>query len=65
MGCGFAVYCAPGGGTRVVELAQQLGLCAIEAGVVEAGPRRVILEERSVEYGSDALDLTPRRNPGQ
>jgi phosphoribosylformylglycinamidine cyclo-ligase len=63
MGCGFAVYCARGSGGRVVDIAQELGLCAIEAGVVEDGPRRVILDEQGVEYGSDALDLTPRREP--
>jgi phosphoribosylformylglycinamidine cyclo-ligase len=63
MGCGFAVYCSKGSGRRVVEIARELGLSAIEAGVVEDGPRRVILEEQGVEYGSDALDLTPRREP--
>jgi len=61
MGCGFAVYCAPGAGARVVELASQLELTAHVAGVVEAGPRRVVLEEIDVVFEDDAMDLTPGR----
>jgi hypothetical protein len=30
------------------------------AGVVEEGPRRVLLEPVDVVYESDAMDLTPR-----
>jgi phosphoribosylformylglycinamidine cyclo-ligase len=59
MGCGFAVYCASGAGEAVVACAARLGLQALVAGVVEAGPRQVILEPVGVDYGSDAMDLTP------
>src|SRR5207253_2887514 len=38
MGSGYAVYCASGDGTSVVELAESLGLQAAVAGAVEEGP---------------------------
>jgi phosphoribosylformylglycinamidine cyclo-ligase len=60
MGCGFAVYCAAGAGSEVVRLATEVGLSAGVAGVVEEGPRRVVLEPVAVVYESDAMDLTPR-----
>ena len=61
MGCGFAVYCAPGDGERVVALASELDLAAHVAGTVEPGPRRVVLEEIDVVFEDSDLDLTPRR----
>jgi phosphoribosylformylglycinamidine cyclo-ligase len=60
MGSGFAVYCAAGAGDEVVRLATERGLSAGVAGVVEEGPRRVLLEPVDVVYESDAMDLTPR-----
>ncbi|MGN6866829.1 MAG: AIR synthase-related protein [Solirubrobacteraceae bacterium] len=60
MGCGFAVYCAAGAGDEVVRLATEVGLSAGVAGVVEEGPRRVVLEPVDVVYESGAMDLTPR-----
>ena len=61
MGCGFAIYCAPGAGEGVVTLATQLDLAAHVAGTVEPGPRRVVLEEIDVVFEDSDLDLTPRR----
>jgi phosphoribosylformylglycinamidine cyclo-ligase len=61
MGCGFAVYCAEGSGDQVVSLASELGLSALVAGRVEAGPRRVVLSEIGIVYDGDALDLAPQR----
>jgi phosphoribosylformylglycinamidine cyclo-ligase len=60
MGCGFAVYCAPGAGQAVVALASEAGLKAHVAGRVEPGPRRVVLEEIGVVLEGSQLDLTPR-----
>ena len=60
MGAGFAVYCAPGHGDRVVSLAEGRGLRAHVAGRVLAGPRRVVLPSVDVTFESDALDLSPR-----
>jgi phosphoribosylformylglycinamidine cyclo-ligase len=61
MGCGYAVYCAAGSGARVVDVAVGLGFDAARAGVVEEGPRRVILEPNGVVFESQDMDLTPRR----
>ena len=60
MGCGFAVYCAAGAGEEVARLATAMGLSAGVAGVVEEGPRRVVLEPVDVVYESGEMDLTPR-----
>ncbi len=60
MGAGFAVYCASGGGARVVELAAELGLRAQVAGTVRRGPRSVVLAPLGVTYASEDLDLAPR-----
>jgi phosphoribosylformylglycinamidine cyclo-ligase len=60
MGCGFAVYCGAGFGEEVVRVASELGLRAGVAGVVEDGPRRVMLEPVEVVFESDDMDLTPR-----
>jgi phosphoribosylformylglycinamidine cyclo-ligase len=60
MGCGFAIYCAPGAGEGVVTLATQLDLAAHVAGTVEPGPRRVVLEEIDVVFEDSDMDLAPR-----
>jgi phosphoribosylformylglycinamidine cyclo-ligase len=57
MGAGFACYVAPGAGAEVVALARRLGHEALVGGVVEAGPRRVVLEPIGVEYVSGELEL--------
>lgn len=59
MGVGFAVYCAPGASIEVLALASGLGLRARTAGVVEEGPRRVVLEPVGVTYESEELELGP------
>ncbi len=59
MGCGFAVYCARGAGEAVAGICDELGLSAIVAGVVEEGPRRVVLDQLSLEFAGSELDLTP------
>jgi phosphoribosylformylglycinamidine cyclo-ligase len=59
MGCGYAVYCAAGSGEDTVRLATGLGLSAGVAGVVEEGPRRVLLEPVDVVFESGDMDLTP------
>lgn len=57
MGAGYAVYCAEGSGAAVVEVAGELGLRAWVAGVVEEGPREVVIEPADVVYGGDQLEL--------
>jgi phosphoribosylformylglycinamidine cyclo-ligase len=58
MGSGFAVYCAAGSGAAVVGIARELGFDALVAGVVEAGPRSVVLEPVDVRFSSDQLELS-------
>jgi phosphoribosylformylglycinamidine cyclo-ligase len=59
MGAGFAVYCRPGHGSRVVEVARELNLDALVAGVVEQGPRQVVIEPLGVTFAGDQLALAP------
>jgi phosphoribosylformylglycinamidine cyclo-ligase len=61
MGAGFAVYCRAGHGVHVVRTARELGLDALLAGVVEDGPRQVILEPVDVTFASDQLALGPEQ----
>jgi len=58
MGAGYAVYCKPGAGEAVVAVAGGLGLSAVLAGRVEAGPRQVILEPVDVCYRGEELELS-------
>ncbi|MBA3808799.1 MAG: phosphoribosylformylglycinamidine cyclo-ligase [Solirubrobacterales bacterium] len=58
MGSGYALYCAAGHGERIVAVAQGLGLEAMLAGGVEAGPRQVILEPVGVRFNGSRLALS-------
>lgn len=58
MGAGLALYCAGGTGARIVELAAGLGLAACVAGVVEKGPREVVLEPIGVRLHGGELELS-------
>ena len=57
MGAGYAVYCAAGAGAAVVEAAAAVGLRAWVAGVVEEGPREVVLEPVELRYRGEELEL--------
>jgi phosphoribosylformylglycinamidine cyclo-ligase len=57
MGVGFALYCPPGQGTRAVAVAEEIGHRAIVGGVVEDGPRRVVLESLGITYSEGELRL--------
>ncbi|HXQ01214.1 MAG TPA: AIR synthase-related protein [Solirubrobacteraceae bacterium] len=57
MGSGYAVYCEAGAGEWVVATARALGLQALVAGAVEAGPRQVIVEPVSVLYSGEQLEF--------
>jgi phosphoribosylformylglycinamidine cyclo-ligase len=63
MGSGYAVYCAADDADAVVAVAQDLGLQALVAGSVEAGPRQVIVEPAGVVYAGGELDLTAAEDP--
>ena len=57
MGVGLALFCATGSASPVAALARSLGLGAICAGIVEEGPRRVVLEPVGVTFGGEELAL--------
>lgn len=59
MGAGYAVYTRPGSAQRVVAMAADAGLDAIVAGVVEEGPRRVVIEPIGVVLEGDEMVLAP------
>lgn len=61
MGAGFAVYTGAGTGERVAEIARSLGYDALVAGIVEDGPRQVVIEPVGVTYADQDMDLTPRQ----
>jgi phosphoribosylformylglycinamidine cyclo-ligase len=50
MGAGYAVFVAPQDAQRVIEVARAAGLDSYDAGRVEEGPRRVIVEPAGVEF---------------
>ncbi len=57
MGAGFAIYVAPEDAKRTVEIARGLGVPALIAGWVEAGPKRLVIEPLGLTFGDDALQL--------
>jgi phosphoribosylformylglycinamidine cyclo-ligase len=58
MGSGYALYCAAGEGEEIVRTAAGMGLHALVAGVVEEGPREVILEPLGVRFDGAELELS-------
>jgi phosphoribosylformylglycinamidine cyclo-ligase len=61
MGAGYALYGPTGTGEAIVAAAERLGLAAIHAGRVEAGPRQVILEPVGVRFEGSQLELSVER----
>jgi phosphoribosylformylglycinamidine cyclo-ligase len=57
MGAGFALFLPREQADAAVAAAQSVGVKAWIAGTVESGPRRVIIEPLSLEYGADELKL--------
>jgi phosphoribosylformylglycinamidine cyclo-ligase len=57
MGAGFALFVAAGDAQRTVEVAGSLGVAALVAGQVEAGPKKLLIEPLGIEFGDDALQL--------
>lgn len=59
MGAGFAVYVAPGDAARCLAIAQQVGIPAWQAGVIEKqGERKaVVIEPLGVEFAGETLQI--------
>ena len=59
MGAGYAIYCRPGAADGVVQIAREQGLAAWKSGVVEEGPRRVVIEPIDVTLEGEEMVLAP------
>ena len=57
MGAGFALFVPAADAQRTAEIALAQGVKAWVAGVVEAGPKRLVIEPLGIEFGDDALQL--------
>ncbi len=57
MGAGFALFVKPQQVDEVLRIAAQHGVAGYAAGVVEAGPKRVVIEPLAVEFAEDELQL--------
>ncbi len=58
MGAGYALYCRAGKGPEVVARAAALGMDAEVSGVVEEGPREVVLEPLGARLAGERLELS-------
>jgi phosphoribosylformylglycinamidine cyclo-ligase len=57
MGAGFAIFVPADQAERTVAIAQGLGIGARVAGVVEAGPKQLLIEPLGIRFGDDDLQL--------
>ena len=57
MGAGFAVYVPAKHVDIVIDSAKTVGLQAWDAGIVEEGPKQVIIEPLSITYAGDSLGV--------
>ena len=57
MGAGFALFVTAADAERTLAVAKTQGVDAIIAGVVEAGPKRLLIDPLGIEFGDDALQL--------
>jgi len=57
MGAGFALFVKAADAQRTVEVARRMGVEAVVAGAVEAGPKQLLIEPVGVRFGEDELNL--------
>ncbi|MBL8738658.1 MAG: phosphoribosylformylglycinamidine cyclo-ligase [Planctomycetes bacterium] len=57
MGAGYALFVAAADAARVVRIAEQLGVRALHAGTVQAGPKQVVLTPLGLTFAGDELHL--------
>jgi phosphoribosylformylglycinamidine cyclo-ligase len=57
MGAGFAIFVKAEDAERTVEIARAQGIAAWNAGVVEAGPKQVLIEPLDISFSNDDLQL--------
>jgi phosphoribosylformylglycinamidine cyclo-ligase len=57
MGAGFALFVASSGVERAQDVARRQGTELLPAGMVEAGPRRVVIQPLEIAYGAGSLQV--------
>jgi phosphoribosylformylglycinamidine cyclo-ligase len=57
MGVGFALYVNKADVGQVMKIAKRLGHIAWNGGVIEKGPKKVILKQLGIEYAADTLKI--------
>jgi phosphoribosylformylglycinamidine cyclo-ligase len=57
MGTGFAVFVPKEDAAKAIEISEQLGIKAYQAGIVEEGIKQVILEPLNITFEEKSLDL--------
>lgn len=57
MGAGFAVFVDAADAERAVHTIESIGYKAIDAGVVESGPKQVIIEPLGISFPAESLNL--------
>jgi phosphoribosylformylglycinamidine cyclo-ligase len=57
MGAGFAILVPEADAEKVVEISERNGIKAYKAGIVEEGPKQVLIEPLDIVYEGESLDL--------
>jgi len=57
MGAGFALFVASADAERTVQVARSVGVGAVIAGRVEAGPKRIVIEPLQLTFSGDDLHV--------
>jgi phosphoribosylformylglycinamidine cyclo-ligase len=55
MGAGFAIYVPEKEVDKVLSTAKKLGLSAWDSGIVETGPKQVIIKPKNVTFSGKSL----------
>lgn len=57
MGAGYAVFVSSSDAKNVIEIARRCGIHAWQGGVVETGPKQVIIEPLGITFGGETLEV--------
>lgn len=57
MGAGFALIATERSVNKILEISQKLGYSALDAGHIERGPRRVVIEPLNIEFKGSSLQI--------
>ena len=57
MGAGFAIFVPAADAQRTVDVAQSLGIAAVVAGSLEAGPKQLLIEPLGIRFSDEDLQL--------